>query len=332
VTDDVIAVIAVAACALLVVASFAFYRRQRLRFTRGGDPVLTCAVRWWSGPLGLGWRQGFVKLGKDELSWRRRLTFRATPGVVLAHTAIRLLGRSRPDWKTWMWISGADIVTFQTPGRKLELGLSPDDADLLLHWLGTTAERPSARISRGVSAAIWILWLAAMMLFWGSKADNPWIVPGILVAAAVLALAGGLVVGLVRRRRLRSEALSDEFVAATTEVLAFLKDFGFDDAYVRHLPWETQLVFASSDGRIVVVTGDSRAHSLDLSIGRRPDRQLVRLRNLLLAARHPDPDRVTRYEGTEGSLREALDANAHALRLWGRSFLTGAGAPEASKS
>jgi hypothetical protein len=322
VTDDDIAGIVITAGALLLLVLFAFYWRQRLRFTRGAEPVMACAAHWWNGPLGLGWRQGFVKLGKDQLWWRRRLTFRSTATIVLHRSAITLLGRSRPGWDTWLWISSCDVLTIQTPERHLELGLLPDDADVLLDWLGTPVERPSARISQGISAGLWVVWLFAIVLFWGWKAGGPWIVAGILIAAVAVPLAGGLVLGLIRRRRLLGEAGRDEFVIAATEVFTFLQDFGFDDAYVQHFPWQTRLVFTGTSDRVVMLTNDRRAHSLELSMGHRTDEEPARLRDMLRAAAHPDPDRVDRYEGVDGPLRAALDANAHALRLWGRSFLT----------
>jgi uncharacterized protein DUF2550 len=320
-TEDDIAGIVIAAGAMLVAGLFAFYWRQRLGFTRGSDPVVSCSLRWWKGPVGLGWRQGFAKLGRDQVSWRRRLTFRSTAAIVLDRSAVKLVDRQRPSWQSWLWISSCDVLILETSGRQLELGLLPDDADLLLDWLGTSAERPPAKINQMVSIAMWAFWLVSIVLFWGWRTGNAWVVPGILLGLALIALVGGFVWGVVRRRRLLSEAIRDDFVASANEVFAFLHDFGFDDAFVQHFPWETTLVFTGDGERVVVVTNDRRARALSVSIGHRSDEQLARLRAILEAAGHPDPDRVTRYDGADGPLRAALDANAHALRLWGRSFL-----------
>lgn len=326
-TDDDIAGIVIAAGAIVIAGLFAFYWRQRLRFTRGTDPIVSCSLRWWSGPVGLGWRQGFAKLGQDQVSWRRRLTFRSTAAIVLDRSAVKLIGRQRPNWQSWLWIYSCDVLTLETADRRLVLGLLPDDADLLLDWLGTSAERPPAKIHRTVSIAMGAIWLAAVVLFWGSKAGNPWVVPGILAGLALAALAGGFTWGVIRRRRLTSEAIGNEFVASAGEVFRFLRDFGFDDAFVQHFPWESTLLFTGNGERVVVVANDRRAHSLNVSIGHQTDKELSPLRGLLEAAGHPDPDRITRYDGSDGPLRAALDANAHALRLWGRSFLIERGEP-----
>jgi hypothetical protein len=326
-TDDDIAGIVIAAAAIVIAGLFAFYWRQRLRFTRGADPVVSCSLRWWTGPVGLGWRQGFAKLGQDQVSWRRRLTFRSTAAIVLERSTIKLIGRQRPGWQSWLWIFSCDILILETANRRLELGLLPDDADLLLDWLGTAAQRPPARVHRTVSIAIGAIWLAGVVLFWGSKTGNPWVVPGILAGLALAALAGGVIWGVIRRRRLAAEAIRDEFITSAGEVFRFLGDFGFDDAFVQHFPWETTLLFTGNAERVVVVANDRRARSLNVSIGHRSDTDLRPLRGVLEAAGHPDPDRVTRYDGADGPLRAALDANAHALRLWGRSFLIERGEP-----
>ena len=323
-TDDTIAGIVFGSGAALIAGGLALYWRQRLRFTRGTEPVVACSVRWWNGPLGLGWRQGLAKLGKDRLAWRRRLTFRSQPQLILDRSRVKLVSRRRPDWQSWWWISSYDVLTLDAPGRRgLDLGVQPDDADLVLDWLGTPAERPPARVHQSVSVVLWLVWLAAAVLFWGSKAGNPWVVPGILIVYGAVALGGGLIYGLVWRRRLESRARGDEFVNEATDVFGFLRDFGFDDAYVQHFPWQTTLAFTGTGERLVVVTLDRRLDSLDVRLGRRGDSELRRLSDVLADAGHEAPDRITRITGEEGPMRKALDANAHALRLWGRPFLVG---------
>jgi hypothetical protein len=148
-----------------------------------------------------------------------------------------------------------------------------------------------------------------------------WTFPAVIVVVAVVSLAGGIAVGVVRRLRNRQRLLNDDFVSSVREVFAFLEDFGFPDVYADRLPWKAVVAFIGTGDRIVTVTLDSRADTLELELGHVSSGDRRPLSDVLAAASHPDPDRVRRYKKEDGPMRAALEANAHALRLWGRSFL-----------
>lgn len=286
-------------------------------------------MRWWNGPLGLGWRQGLLKLGKDELSWRRRLSFRRTPNLTIPRSALTFLRRSRAGWQDTMWVGGGDVLIFATLERQLEVALLADSAAVVLEWLGTPAERPSPRVSRRVRLGLWLAVFVVLWGLWSWLSGSMWTFPRIAVVVAIFALvvagvgiAAALVASFLRRPRLVSAALRDEFVATTREVFAFVQDFGFPDVFVQRLPWKSTVVFRGTADRFVAVTLDQHLDRLELEMGHRSGGEPRRLSDVLADAGHPDPDRVTRYAGADGPLRNALEANAHALRLWCRSFLT----------
>lgn len=321
-SDDAITGLLVAAALVLPAGIFVLYWRQRRGFTRGAAPVRPCALRAWRGPVGLGWRQGFVKLSKDELSWRRRISFRSGAHLTVPRSSLTLRGRTRVDWQAWMWIAGADVLRLSNKGADLELGLFPHDADLLLEWLGTPADRPPRRLSAGVSVALWLLAVGAGTLFVGLSTERLWLFPALGVAAAIGGAVWGIVAWVAWRRSVNIEISKDDFVSTATEVFAFLEDFDFLHPYVQHFPWKTVVIFEGSDDRIVSVTNDRRNEVLELQLGHVSSGDLGALRDIVAAAGHPDPDRVTRYRGDDGPVRKALEANAHALRLWARDFLT----------
>lgn len=329
-SDDGIAGLVAVGSLTVIALVFAFYWRQRFRFARGPDPVTFCSLRAWRGPFGLGWRQGFIRLGDDELSWRRRLSFRHTPYVTFARSSLRFVSRTRPDWQSWFWVSVCDVISLETPDRTLELALFPHDVDLVLDWLGTSAERPRPRLRPGLGIAIYVLFFIGIPVLYWSANRQPWLLPFIAIGPVALGVVGGVVIRSVRRRRLVSEALDDELVATAREVFSFLQDFGFDDVYVSRLPWRASLVATGKAGRFVAIAIDRRNERLDLEFGRPDDDKPSRLREILAEAGHPDPDRITRYTAGDGPLRAALEANAHALRLWGRPFLIADGKPAGS--
>ena len=318
-TDDTIAGIAITAGAGLLVLVIALYWMQRLRFTRGDDPIIVCSVRWWRGPLGLGWRQALIRLGKESAAYRRRISFRSTPELVLPRSALTFVGRGNPRTGDWMWVGDSDVITVATGEHRLELAFMAGDGDVFFAWLGIDTPHPAEPANRRPTLILTGLSLLIVVAVFVLSDQKPW---------ALLAFPAGIAIwtfstNVAHRRVGLSRGAGDEFVMEGTDVFSFLQDFGFDDAYVQHFPWETTLVFTGTHDRLVVATLDRRAELLEVAVGRRDDEKLRSLRGLLEEAGHPDPGRVTRYTGEDGPLRKALDANAHALRLWGRPFLVG---------
>ena len=115
-------------------------------------------------------------------------------------------------------------------------------------------------------------------------------------------------------------------------MFTFLEDFGFPDVYAQRLPWKSIVAFMGTSDRIVTVTLDSHADTLELEFGHASSGGRRPLRDVLAEASHLDPDRVRRYKNEDGPMRSALEANAHALRLWGRSFLVQTGEPAGASS
>jgi hypothetical protein len=93
--------------------------------------------------------------------------------------------RNRVDWQAWLWIAGADVLRFATSDAGLEHGLRPDDADLLLDWLGTPADQPSPRLSRKLNVGLWPLYLGGCTLFIGLSTGRLWSFPIVPAAAGV---------------------------------------------------------------------------------------------------------------------------------------------------
>ena len=306
------------ACFLLFLGMAGWWWRQRIRFARGADPVMTCALRR-PAPWGFGWRSGNLKLSADAMLWRGYWSFRATPQLVLPRDDLRFFSRTEASLQSSLAVLGGEVLHLEDPGGQLELALFPHDVELLLEWLGVQAERPPGRFTRLVSLILWLGWLAVLGIYVALTGERffPLIVG---IPAAVILVVGPLVTTWMRNRRVRPEILKDEFVGNVREEFRFLRDFGFGDARVRYLSWSVVVVFGAS-ARVVRVCLDRRRERLVLEIERLGGRPQT-LRDLLFDGGHPDPDRVTRYRGVDGPMRAALEANAHALRLWGRPFLT----------
>jgi len=280
--------------------------------------VLICALRR-PAPGGFGWRSGNLKLTADTMLWRGYWSFRATPQLVLPRDDLRFFSRTEASLQSSLAVLGGEVLHLEDPGGQLELALFPHDAELFLEWLGVRAERPPRRFRRLVPLILWLGWLAAVGIYVAVTGERffPLIVG---IPVAVILVVGPLATTWMRNRRGRPEILKDEFVSQAREEFAFLRDFGFGDVWVRYLPWSVVIGFGAS-ARVVRVSLDRRRERLVLEIERFGGRPQT-LRDLLLDGGHPDPDRVTRYHGVDGPMRAALAANAHALRLWGRPFLT----------
>jgi hypothetical protein len=317
VTGIVVASLSIA-CFVLFFGMAGWWWRQRIRFARGPDPVLTCALRR-PAPWGFGWRSGNLKLIADTMLWRGYWSFRATPQLVLPRDDLRFFSRTEASLQSSLAVLGGEVLHLEDPGGQLELTLLPHDAELFLEWLGVQAERPPRRFRRLVSVILWLGWLAGLGIYVAVTGERffPLIVG---IPVAVILVVGPLVTTWIGNRRARPEILKDEFVSQAREEFAFLRDFGFGDVWVRYLPWSVVVIFGAS-GRLVRLSLDRRRERLVIDMERRGRRPQT-LRDLLLDSGHPDADRVTRYQGLDGPMRAALAANAHALRLWGRPFLT----------
>lgn len=326
-----VAAITAATIVLLAIGLIGLYWRQRLRF-KGDSMSMPCSLHRPGSPAGLLWSRGILRLRRDELAWRRHWSFRTAALLTVPRSALTLRVRRRARWHEAMWMSGADVLALATSAVTLELAVQPDDAEFLLDWLGTHAERPPARIGSRAKLALWIGYLLVATLLLGFQTGRIWAFPAVIVVAAVVSLVGGIAVGVVRRLRNRTRLLNDEFVSSVREVFAFLEDFGFPDVYAHRLPWKAVVAFTGTGDRIVTVTLDSRADTLELELGHASSGDRRPLRDVLAAASHPDPDRVRRYKNEDGPMRTALEVNAHALRLWGRSFLVQAGEPAGASS
>jgi hypothetical protein len=325
-SDDMVAAITAATIVLLAIGLIGLYWRQRLRFTREGLSM-PCSLHRHGSPAGLLWSRGILKLRQDELAWRRHWSFRTAALLTVQRSTLALRARRRARWHEAMWMSGADVLALATSAATLELLVQPDDAELLLDWLGTRAERPPARWGSRTKLALWLAYLLGGTLLVGFRTGWAWAFPAVIGAAAVVGLVGGIAVGIVRTLRNRRRLLNDEFVSSVRETFAFLEDFGFPDVYAQQLPWKAVVAFLGTGDRIVTVTLDRRANTLELELGQASSGDRRPLRDVLAEASHPDPDRVRRYKNEDGPVRAALQANAHALRLWGRSFLVQAGEP-----
>lgn len=216
-------------------------------------------------------------------------------------------------------MSGGKVLHLEHSAEHLRLALFPPDAELFLEWLGVQAERPPRRSSRLASIVLWFGGLAVVSIL-GAVMTGERLFPLAVGIPVVMILAiGSLVTIWVRIRQSRPEILKDDFVSEVKKQFGFLNDFGFRDVRVRYLPWSVVVIFGAPD-RLVRLGLNRRQQRLALEIERRGDRP-QNLRDLLVNSGHPDPDRVTRFQGVDGPMREALAANAHALRLWGRTFL-----------
>lgn len=325
-SDDLVVAVTASTIVLLAIGMTGLYWRRRHRF-RGDGLTMACSLHRGGSPAGLLWSRGILRLRRDELAWRRHWSFRTSALLTVPRSTLALRVRRRARWHEAIWMSGADVLALATSAATLELLVQPDDAELLLDWLGTRAERPPARLGSRTKLALWLAYLLGGTLLLGFRTGWVWAFPAAIGAAAVVGLVVGIAVGVIRRLRNRPRLLSDEFVSSVREVFAFLEDFGFPDLYAQRLPWKAVVAFLGTGDRIVTVTLDRRAHTLELELGHASSGDRRPLRDVLAEASHPDPDRVRRYKNEDGPMRTALEANAHALRLWGRSFLVQAGEP-----
>jgi hypothetical protein len=304
---------------LLFLGIAGWWWRQRLRFGSGADPVLVCALRrprrW-----GFGWRSGTLKLTADAMQWRGYWSFVANPEVVLRRDDLRFFSRTSGTLQSFLAISSGEVLHLEDSDGKLELALFPRNVELFLEWLGVQADRPPHRVPRLVSLILWLGWLAAVAIIGAELTGQRFYLLIVGVPVVAILVAGSLVTTWIRKRRALPHVLKDEFVADAREEFTFLRGFGFDDVWVDWLPWSVAVLFGAPD-RQVRLSLDRRRERLVLEMQRRGGRSQT-LRDLLVDSRHPDPDRVTRYSGADGPMRAALAANAHALRLWGRPFLT----------
>jgi hypothetical protein len=293
--------------------------RQRLRFASGPDPVLGCGLRrpqrW-----GFGWRTGTLKLRAEAMLWRGYWSFSAKPAVVLPRHEVRFSSWTRGTLQSFFAVSGGQVLRLEDSTGQLELALHPRNVDLFLGWLGVQGERPPQRVHGPVSLLLWLGWFVAVAIIGGALTGERFYLLIVGVPVLTVLIGSSLVTAWIRKRRVLPHMLKDEFVADVRDEFAFLRDFGFDDVFVDWLPWSVAVLFAASDRRIRVCL-DRRRERLVLEMQRRGARSQT-LRELLVDSGHPDPERVTRYSGGDGAMRAALAANAHALRLWGRPFLT----------
>ena len=304
---------------LLFLGMAGWWWRQRLRFASGADPVLACALRrpqrW-----GFGWRSGTLKLTADAMLWRGYWSFGAKPQFVLRRDDLRFFSRTRGTLQSFLAISSGEVLHLEDSDGQLELALFPRNVELFLEWLGVQAERPPNRVPRLVSLILWLGWLVGVAIIGAALTGQRFYLLMVGVPVVAILVAGSLVTAWIRKRRALPHVLKDEFVADARAEFTFLRDFGFDHVWVDWLPWSVAVLFGASDRRVRLCL-DRRRERLVLEMQRRGGRPQT-LRDLLADGRHPDPDRVTRYRGADGPMRAALAANAHALRLWGRPFLT----------
>jgi hypothetical protein len=304
---------------LLLLGIAGWWWRQRLRFASGADPVVACALRrprrW-----GFGWRSGTLKLTAEAMLWRGYWSFRAKPQVVLRRADLRFISWTRGTLQSFLAISGGEVLHLEDSDGHLELALFPRNVELFLEWLGVQAERPPHTVPRLVWPILWLGWLGAVAIIGAALTGQPFYLLMVGVPVVAILVAGSLVTTWIRKRRALPHVMKDEFVADARETFTFLRDFGFDNVWVDWLPWSVAVLFGASDRRVRLYL-DRRRERLVLDMQRRGG-QPQTLRDLLADRRHPDPDRVTRYRGADGPMRAALEANAHALRLWGRPFLT----------
>jgi hypothetical protein len=307
---------------LLFLGIGGWWWRQRLRFASSADPVVVCALRrpqrW-----GFGWRSGTLKLTAEAILWRGYWSFGTKPQVVLRRNDLKFVSRTRGTPQSFLAIYGGEVLHLEDSDGHLELALFPHCVELFLEWLGAQAERPPRTVPRLVSLMLWLGWLGAVAIIGAGLTGQPFYLLMVGVPVVAILGAGSLVTTWIRKRRARPHVMKDEFVADAQETFTFLRDFGFDHVWIDWLPWSVAVLFGASDRRVRLCL-DRRRERLVLDMQRRGG-QPQTLRDLLVDRGHPDPDRVTRYRGPDGPMRAALEANAHALRLWGRPFLTGSG-------
>jgi hypothetical protein len=251
--------------------------------------------------------------------WRGYWSFRAGPELVVSRHDLRFLSWTRASLQSFLAMSGGNVLHLEQHARHKRLALFPPDAELFLEWLGVGAQRPPRKFPHLVSIALWLMWLAGVGILGAVMTGERFFPLAVGIPVVMVLAIGSLATLWVRIRQVRPDILKDEFVAEVQEQFRFLNDFGFRDVRVRYLPWSVVVVFGAPD-RLVRLGLNRRQQRLALEIERRGGRP-QNMRDLLLNSGHPDPDRVTRFQGADGPMRAALAANAHALRLWGRAFL-----------
>jgi hypothetical protein len=307
---------------------------QFRRFATGPTVRVEAFIHWHHFVLGFGWRLGTLKLEAERLQWRRRFSVRVSPAVDVARSSLSFVGRGRGARSERWAILGGDVIELEYGGKRIELGLARGTAELLLDWLEVSAPGVLQDRQHGLgwvlSAGLAVLITAGAVFGggvgfdWGHSWPQLLTIPGIALASIIAAVVSAW----VQRRDARPAVRKSEFVSATRGAFDFLdREEGFASD-VDYLPWRTTVLYQSTN-RYVAAIYDSRHRRVEVRFGPGWHPQAddsagesgKTVIDLLRQADDPNPERVTNVQPGEDGMRQTMEANAHALRLYARDFV-----------